>query len=410
MQGITKAMHYAYDITGRLEKVWRNDTLISTYSYDANGNRLARTSVRDGVIQTDSGYYDSQDRMLSYSSTQYSYTSNGELRQKIEGIDTTKYTYDNFGNLRSVRLPNGDNIEYLIDGQNRRIGKKINGTIVKRWIYSGQLSPIAELDSTGNVTAQFVSGYMVKNGNTYKMIKDHLGSVRLVVDVATGTVAQRLDYDEYGNITTGFDSLDIPFAYAGGLYDSKTKLVRFGARDYEASVGRWTNKDPIGFGGGQANIYAYVNNNPIDNKDINGLWYGTRHMTMSFQTAIAAGHSLGAAAKIAYYSGFPADLPYQGENAGDANRHGMSGYDKEKERYQTPQEAQEGTAQFIKDRLSDAEKYRKAGDCDKYYENLGFALHAMQDLSAPLHVGYPQWHDSIINNILHIATEAILPW
>jgi len=39
--------------------------------------------------------------------------------------------------------------------------------------------------------------------------------------------------------------------------------VRFGARDYDLSVGRWTTKDPIRFGGGQTNLYAYVANDPL---------------------------------------------------------------------------------------------------------------------------------------------------
>jgi RHS repeat-associated protein len=49
----------------------------------------------------------------------------------------------------------------------------------------------------------------------------------------------------------------IPFGFAGGLYDPDTGLVRFGARDRDVSVGRWTAKDPIGFDGG-GNLFVYV--------------------------------------------------------------------------------------------------------------------------------------------------------
>jgi len=61
-----------------------------------------------------------------------------------------------------------------------------------------------------------------------------------------------------------------PFGFAGGLHDVSTGLVRFGARDYDAEVGRWTAKDPIGFGGG-TNHYAYVGNNPTSFIDPTGL-------------------------------------------------------------------------------------------------------------------------------------------
>jgi RHS repeat-associated protein len=265
--GSTMVKKYQYDIAGRLWQVWRNDTLISTYSYDQNGNRIAH------VTQTsaDSGTYDAQDRLLKYSTSQYLYTPNGELRFKIAGTDTTRYTYDYFGNLITVIMPNGDRVDYIVDGQNRRIGKKLNGVIVKRWIYSGQLSPVAELDSAGNVVSQFIGSYMIKNGNTYEMIRDHLGSIRLVVDVNTGTIAQQIEYNEFGNVTSDSNPDFQPFAYAGGLYDSQTKLTRFGARDYEAETGRWTCKDPIGFGGKSSNIYTYVGNDPINYFDKNGL-------------------------------------------------------------------------------------------------------------------------------------------
>lgn len=91
------------------------------------------------------------------------------------------------------------------------------------------------------------------------------------MNAINGEVAQRIDYDEYGNVLNNINQDFQPFGYASGLYDTQTKLVRFGARDYEASVGRWTAKDPIGFGGGETSLYGYVGNDPVNNNDPIGL-------------------------------------------------------------------------------------------------------------------------------------------
>jgi len=59
---------------------------------------------------------------------------------------------------------------------------------------------------------------------------------------------------------------------AGGIYDRDTGLLRFGARDYDTETRRWTAKDPIRFGGGDANLYRYVDGNPISRTDPLGVW------------------------------------------------------------------------------------------------------------------------------------------
>jgi len=112
---------------------------------------------------------------------------------------------------------------------------------------------------------------MVSGGVTYRILSDHLGSPRLIVDTATGTVAQRIDYDEFGIVTLDSAPGFQPFGFAGGLYDADTGLVRFGARDYSAAEGRWTAKDPLLFGGGDSNLYAYAQNDPVNAIDSNGL-------------------------------------------------------------------------------------------------------------------------------------------
>jgi RHS repeat-associated protein len=105
----------------------------------------------------------------------------------------------------------------------------------------------------------------------YYLVRDHLGAVRLVTDM-TGAVVKRVDYDAFGAVV--YDSnpqFAIPFGFAGGLADPDTGLILFGARDYDPDTGRWTAKDPIGFSGGDMNLYGYCMGDPINMIDPTGL-------------------------------------------------------------------------------------------------------------------------------------------
>jgi RHS repeat-associated protein len=79
-----------------------------------------------------------------------------------------------------------------------------------------------------------------------------------------------MDYDELGRVLVDTNPGFQPFGFAGGLYDPETKLVRFGARDYDAETGRWTSKDPLRFAGGDANLYGYVLGDPVNFTDPSG--------------------------------------------------------------------------------------------------------------------------------------------
>jgi RHS repeat-associated protein len=265
---------YDYDATGRLVRVRIGGVAVSEYDYDANGNRIAHRWTGGSTTAT----YDDQDRLLTYGDATYGHTPSGDLMSTTLAGAVTTFDHDALGNLRSATLPGGMNIEYVVDGQNRRVGKKIDGTLVQGWLYSGQLRIVAELDGAGNVVSRFVYGtrtnvpdYLVKAGVTYRILSDHLGSPRLVVNTATGEIAQRIDYGEFGNVLSDTNPAFQPFGFAGGLYDADTRLVRFGARDYDPHTGRWTTKDPIGFAGGDTNLYGYVANDPVNFFDPNGL-------------------------------------------------------------------------------------------------------------------------------------------
>lgn len=272
--GVTTIYTYLYDAAGRLNQVQENGLPVATYTYDPNGNRLSYTDASNTTLTAS---YDDQDRLLQYGDTSYTYTANGELLTQTTAGQTITYTYDELGNLLGVSLPDGRQITYLVDGQNRRIGKQVDGTLTHSFLYQDDLKPIAELDGSGVVISRFVYGnqvnvpeYLIRGGSIYRLITDHLGSVRLVVDTQTGAIAQRLGYDAWGQVTQDTNPGFQPFGFAGGLYDPDTGLVRFGVRDYAAQIGRWTAKDPIGFEGGNANLYLYVGGDPINFVDPSG--------------------------------------------------------------------------------------------------------------------------------------------
>jgi RHS repeat-associated protein len=268
IQGTTTVWGYAYDTGGRLWQVTKDGVLVSVYGYGVNGNRLTKTTSGG----TETATYDDQDRLLTYGKWAYTYTANGELRTKTDTTigDVTTYTYDGQGNLRRVTLPDGKLIEYVVDAENRRVGKKVNGTLVRRWLYKDSLKPAAELDGSGAIVARYADGLVIKGTNTYRVVTDHLGTPRLLIDRTTGAVVQRLDFDEFGQVTSDSNPGFQTFGFAGGIYDPDTGLVRFGARDYDPAVGRWTAIDPIRFEGKQANLYSYVLSDPVNAIDPTG--------------------------------------------------------------------------------------------------------------------------------------------
>jgi RHS repeat-associated protein len=165
----------------------------------------------------------------------------------------------------------------VVDGRNRRVGRKVAGRLVQGWLYQNGLNRVAELDSAGNVVARYVYGtrghvpeYVVKGDTTFRLVTDQLGSVRAVVNSMTGEVAEWIDYDAWGRVKRDTNPGFVSLGYAGGLRDTATGLVRFGARDYDPSVGRWTCKDPLRFGGGDWNLYAYVLDDPVQGFDSDG--------------------------------------------------------------------------------------------------------------------------------------------
>ncbi len=153
----------------------------------------------------------------------------------------------------------------------------VDGVVTEKYLWQGRTQLLAVYNADGSLKSRFLYAdarmpvAMETGGQTYYLAHDQVGSLRAVID-ANGTVVKTVTYDSFGNmLNDSNENFTVPFGFAGGLYDADAGLVRFGFRDYDAEVGRWTAKDPIGFGGGVSDLYGYCVDDPISWIELEGL-------------------------------------------------------------------------------------------------------------------------------------------
>lgn len=221
--------------------------------------------------------YDDEDHLLTAGNATFSYNADGFLTVKVVGSQETRYTYSSRGELKRVELPDGRVVEYEHDPLGRRIAKRIDGQVVEKYLWQGRTQLLAVYNASDEVLMRFeyaggrMPVRMLKDGQTYYLAYDQVGTLRAVFD-AEGSVVKTVEYDSFGNvIADSAPEFAVPFGFAGGLHDRDTGLVRFGYRDYDPKVGRWTAKDPIGFEGGDPTLQTYCLGDSINLMDPEGL-------------------------------------------------------------------------------------------------------------------------------------------
>ncbi len=236
--------------------------------------------------------------------------------------DVGRQTADGFGELRDAiggggggTLPGGDGsgdgtntgggdyrlleeIEYTYDGFDRRLTKKVTEPVEvgpayswkERYVYdsvpgSGLDHVVMVLDAYDNfsVKKRFLHGPIVdqvfaeedgSTGNVMWMLTDNQGTVRDVVDSSGGStsVVNHLQYDGFGNITDqSNEAFEPTFTYTGRAWDADAELYYYRARWYDPVAGRFVSEDPIGFAGGDANLFGMVGNSTPNGADPSGL-------------------------------------------------------------------------------------------------------------------------------------------
>jgi RHS repeat-associated protein len=271
--------NYSYDNTDQLINADHSYQSDENYTYDDNGNR------------TNAGYViGANNRLLSDGTYNYQYNSEGNLTKRTE-IATgthTDYDWDSHHNLtRAFELDNQfkslERVYYDYDALDRRIEKTAiypdgDDYLKEYYLYNGDEIALV-FDENVNLKERFFYGVGVDevlasedaNGEVNWSLGDNLNSIRTILD-KDGNVINRINYDAFGAVTSETNpNIDFRFGYTGQELDSETGLYNYGRRFYNPGTGRFLSEDPLGFAAGDANLYRYVGNNPINLVDPYGL-------------------------------------------------------------------------------------------------------------------------------------------
>ncbi len=309
----TNSTAWGYDAFGQVIKADDSvNTADRAYLYDAIGNRKKSIEGTTDLPGSDNYTTNPLNQYTAVPSTtsapEYDLDGNmtaGPLPIAPDVNATLAWNGEN--RLISV-TPTGDSATYLQDAMGRRVLKAVNhsGVITRTyffydaWNLLGEYTgPVHTTGAAPNVTLQRthawgadlsgslqgaggVGGLLatclnsVSGAPTYYPTYDGNGNVSEYLD-GSGDVKSHLEYDPFGNDitpagTAGSLHNSFPFRFSTKYLDAESGQYHYIGRDYNQSLGRWNNHDPIEESGG-LNLYGFVGNDGVDRWDIFGLQY-----------------------------------------------------------------------------------------------------------------------------------------
>lgn len=293
--GTVPLFTFGYDNNNRLGSVAHHDGVNSTYGYDTI-SRL--TSIIHTYPPTSTAYnvtvawsYDPANginsRALSNSAYQWggskvstTYTNDGQ--NKLTGAGSASFAYDGRGNMtndgtRSYGYDAADRITSagtitLAHDPFGRLSKTVDGAITTQFLYDGP-NLVGVYDGNGSQVKRFVHGPGINNpllleesGTAHYPLADERGSIMAMADISGNMLAINT-YDEYG-LPGSANYGDLQ--YTGQIWLPNAGVYDYKTRAYSPTWGRFLQSDRIGYQGGM-NLYAYVENDPVNGTDPNGL-------------------------------------------------------------------------------------------------------------------------------------------
>jgi RHS repeat-associated protein len=259
------------------------------FQYDPIGNRETSTAAgvatsytpnelnQYGAVGSAAPTYDDDGNLMTDGSKVLAYNGENQLKSvTVPSVSVSTYDYDYIGRRvkKSVDVLDGSGPDYVVtwvyDGWNAvQESKSVAGSAatVKNFVWGLDVSQSVQgAGGIGGLLAA-VDG----TGRANLAVYDGNGNISQLVAANGGRVDARYEYDAFGNIVlaTGTLASENNWRFSTKYADDETRLVYYGYRYYEATSGRWLNRDPIGETGG-ANLYGFVVNQPLAFVDPDG--------------------------------------------------------------------------------------------------------------------------------------------
>ena len=255
---------YYYDTQGQLTKAAGDVTY--TYTYDSVGNIL--TANGHTYTYGDTNW---KDKLTAFDGQSIDYDNSGNPTSYYNGTRWT-FTWEN-GRSLATASSTGQTLSYAYDASGLRTSKTVNGVVHNYYYAGGKLLR----ETYGNNVLDFFydqngQPFAFKyNGTMYYYITSLQGDVMYVLN-SSGTTVASYEYDPYGNIVsaTGTMAQINPLRYRGYYYDTDSGFYYLQSRYYDPAIGRFITADVLvstGQGVQGYNMFAYCNNNPVNNVD-----------------------------------------------------------------------------------------------------------------------------------------------